>query len=202
MSLQQDPTYTGAPTTAAPVGEPPYGANPSEPPPVQRTMSVMAVLGLILAFFAPPVGFILSVIALFTTGARRKRGKGLAIAGIIVSLIVGTLIGIAVFKVGKTVSTLADPGCVTGKAAITDNAGKLNDSATVEAGLKATVDGLNASIAKSQHANVRAALKDVVDDYTKLQQAITTGTTPDAALQDKLTKDAETIDSLCTIGTK
>lgn len=195
MSLQQEPTYSDAPS-----GESPSGVTPVQSQP-EKT-STMAIVGLILAFLAPPIGFILSIIAVFKTGAGKKPGRGLAIAGIVVALLVGAGESYALVKTVSAVSTLADPGCITGKAAITDNADKLNNSATMEAGLQSTIDGLKAGVAKAKHDNVRTALQNVADDYTQLQKALQTGTAPEAGLPEKLAKDAEQIDRLCTLGAK
>src|SRR4051794_3415095 len=89
-------------------------------PPPQPGTSGLAIAGLILAFLVAPIGFILSLIAIFKTGKGRSKGRGLAIAGVVISalLIAG---GITVAVVVAN-STLADPGCVAGKAAIVKGA--------------------------------------------------------------------------------
>jgi hypothetical protein len=181
MSLdQQSPPPTG------PQGY--YGA----PPPKQGT-SGLAIAGLILAILVAPIGFILSLIAIFRTGNGRPKGRGLAIAGVIVSvLIIG---GATTLVVVASNSTLADPGCSAGKAAVLGSAGNPTDASAMQA----TIDGLNAATAKAKHANVRDATKALADDYTQMQQAIKTGNMP-AGLVDKVSADGKTFDSLCTVG--
>ena len=93
-----------APTVGAPVagGVPPYRASspyPYEgpfvanaPPPVvsmPATMSGLAIAGLVCAFLCAPLGFILSLIALsqISRSLGGLRGRGLAIAGIVISLL-------------------------------------------------------------------------------------------------------------------
>src|SRR5262249_52772261 len=161
--------------------------------------------GLVLAFLFAPLGFILSIVALIQAGKRGQKGKGLAIGGIIVSLlmmIVGGVLIVAAASTVSTVSRLADPGCTTGKAAILDNAAKAGNSSTAKEGLQATIAGLNSAAAKAQHSDVRDAMKALADDYSKLVQDINTATVPDDSLENKITADATKIDSLCSINTK
>jgi len=162
------------------------------PAPPRRGTSGLAIAGLILAFLLAPIGFILSLIAVFKTGKGRSGGRGLAVAGVIVSALI--IAGVTTAVVLAANSTVADPGCVAGKAAILDGANNIDANS-----LKTTADDLNAAAAKAKHDNVRAALTALADDYTQLRDAITTGDIP-AGLQDKITADAATIDSLCTIG--
>jgi len=177
MSLDQQtgaPGYYGAPT-----------------PPKQGT-SGLAIAGLILAFVAAPIGFILSLVAVFKTGAGRAGGRGLAIAGLVVSLLI--MAGATTAIVLAANSTLADPGCTTGKQAILDNAGSMD-----QASLQKTIDGLNDAAAKAKHDNVRDAMKALSDDYTKVQQALKGGELPEG-ITAKITTDAQKIDELCSVG--
>jgi hypothetical protein len=166
-------------------------AYPAAAPP-QRGTSGLAIAGLILAFLMAPIGFILSLIAVFKTGKGRSKGRGLAIAGLVVSTLI--IAGVTTVVVLAANSTVADPGCIDGKAAIIANAGNVDPDA-----LKSTAAALNAAAAKAEHDNVRAALTALATDYTQLLDAMKTGNIP-AGLQDKVTADANTIDSLCTIG--
>jgi hypothetical protein len=183
-----------------PQPQPGYPQEFPEAQPAKAGTSGLTITGFILAFLIAPVGFILSLIGLIQAGRARRKGKGLAIAGIIVSLLImggGTAAAIAI---GGRVATVLDPGCTTGKAAILDNADKVADTATTKEALQATVDGLKAAAAKSNHDNVRAAMTALADDYSQLLAAIDGGTQPDASLQGKITTDATTIDTLCTAG--
>jgi phosphotransferase system glucose/maltose/N-acetylglucosamine-specific IIC component len=169
----------------------PQGAYPGAPQP-EPGRSGLAVAGLILAIFIAPIGFILSLIAVFTTGKGKAKGRGMAIAGLIIStLIIGGLIAL-VLAVSN--STVADPGCTSGKQVILDSAAS-GDPAS----LQKTIDGLNAAAAKAKHADVRDAMKTLADDYTQVLNATKTGKMPDGLL-DKIGADGTKIDSLCTIG--
>jgi len=162
------------------------------PPPPEQGRSGLAVAGFILAFLAAPIGFILSLIAIFQTGAGKAKGRGLAVAGVIISLVImaGVVIGIAAIAN----STVADPGCTDGKAAI------INNSANVDAAsLQKTIDELNAAAAKAKHDDVRDAMKAMANDYSQMLTAVKTGNVP-PNLMDQVTKDGEKLDSLCTIG--
>ncbi len=69
---------------------PPQGSAHPSPP---QTMSVMAIVGLVLAFVVPVVGIIVSAIALAKIGKNGQKGRGLAIAGLVIGLI-NTVVGI------------------------------------------------------------------------------------------------------------
>lgn len=167
-------------------------AYPAPPPPPEPGLSGLAIAGFILAFLVAPIGFILSLIAVFKTGAGRRKGRGLAIAGVIISVLI--MAGAVTAGVIAANSTVADPGCTAGKAAIIDN------SATTDAkSVQATIDGLTAAVAKAKHDDVRAAVQAMADDYTQLLKAIQTGKVP-AGIQQKVAADGATFDSLCTIG--
>jgi hypothetical protein len=162
------------------------------PPPPPRGTSGLAIAGLILAFMMAPVGFILSLIAVFKTGKGRSKGRGLAVAGLIVStLIIG---GVTTAVVLAANSTLADPGCVDGKAAIVSSGAKADP-----ASLNTTIDALKAAAAKAKHDNVRAAMTTLADDYAQMRDGIAAGKLP-TGLAEKIQADATAIDSLCTIG--
>ena len=168
------------------------------PPPMASQApgrSGLATAGFILAVtvILAPVGFILSLIAIFKTGAGKAKGRGLAVAGVIISLVVmaGGIIGIAALAN----STVADPGCTDGKNAILSASNASVDAAS----LQKTIDALNAAAAKAKHDDVRDAMKALANDYTKVLDVAKTGkSSPD--LLDQISKDGEKIDSLCTIG--
>lgn len=54
---------------------------------VETKTNVLAIASLVVAFFAPIVAFVLSLIALHQISKSSERGKGLAIAGLIVSIL-------------------------------------------------------------------------------------------------------------------
>lgn len=88
----------------------PYGAYPPQPPgsyppappgygygqpPAATGTNGMAIAGFVLAFFCSLLGLIFSIIGLNQTKARNQSGRGLAIAGIVISIL-GILGGIIV----------------------------------------------------------------------------------------------------------
>lgn len=96
----RDPDVEALVTADAPTPYPPTPAGPPQylPPPAPKT-EPMAIAGLILAFFMWPVGLVLSIIALRRTKAPGT-GRGLAIAGLIVSIVEGlATIALVVFLV-------------------------------------------------------------------------------------------------------
>ncbi|MBO0869704.1 MAG: hypothetical protein J2P15_14175, partial [Micromonosporaceae bacterium] len=143
-----------------------------QPPPPKST-SGLAIAGLILAFLLAPIGLILSIVGLVQTGGGRRKGRGLAITGLVVSLLITG--GATALIVAASGSTLADPGCTTGKDAILTHGSNMTDPQEIQA----TIDGLNAAAAKATHDNVRAAMKAMADDYTQIQQVLKTGNIPD-----------------------
>ncbi|MCU7727600.1 DUF4190 domain-containing protein [Actinoplanes sp. KI2] len=167
---------------------------PAPPTPQQpQGRSGLAVAGFILAIIAAPIGFILSLIAIFKTGAGKAKGRGLAVAGVIISLVLmagGVIVGAVVLN-----STYLDPGCTDGKAAIINNASTTPNAATIQK----TIDELNAAAAKATHDEVRDAMTTLANDYQKVLDAAKTGSVPPSLL-DQVNKDGEKIDSLCTIG--
>jgi len=206
------PQYGGAPYGAAPVGAPggaPYGGGPAggpppygQPPQQPQGTNGLSIAGLVLAFIIAPVGFILSIIGLVQAGKRGQKGKGLALAGIIVSLLLMIGSGVLVAATASKVTKLADPGCTTGKSAVLDNQSKVSNPDTIKDGLTATIAGLNSAAAKAKHDDVRNAMKALADDYGQMLNAINTATPPSSELTDKIVKDGEKVDSLCSITTK
>lgn len=61
--------------------------------------NTFAVIGLITAFFMPLVGFVCSIVGLSQISKRKEKGKGLAIAGIIISVVVALLQAITLILV-------------------------------------------------------------------------------------------------------
>jgi hypothetical protein len=183
-------------------GPPPAAGFPqvAPPSPASQGTNGLSIAGFILAFIAAPIGFILSIIGVAVAGRRGQKGKGLAIAGIVISVVIMGA-GIAgIVALGGKVETLTDPGCTTGKAAILDNESKVNNPDTMKEGFQATIDGLNSAVAKAKHDNVRAALQAVLGDYTELQKNLNSGTAPSQDVLNRAQADGDKLDSLCTVG--
>jgi hypothetical protein len=197
MSMQS-PNYPPPPGSGYPQPGGPQAELPRQQP---AGTSGLAVTGFILAFLLAPIGFILSLIGLVTASRRGQKGKGLAISGIIVSLVLMIGAGVVVYAVAGKVATLTDPGCTVGKAAVLDNESLISSPSTLSQGIRATIDGLDSAAAKANHDNVRTAVKALADDYRELQKALDSKTAPSAALQSKLETDGKAIDSLCSLST-
>lgn len=115
-------------------GRPGYGANPQEVPPgypaqpqayptapqaypgealgyppVAPKTPGIAIWGLVLAFLMAPVGLVLSIIALGKT-KRAGAGRGLAVAGVIISSLALVSIAVAVPLVIKVIGFVGAPG--------------------------------------------------------------------------------------------
>lgn len=88
----QPPAF-GGPTPQP--GQVPYGQAPcGQPgyygPPAPKRTPVLAILSLVFAFLAPVVGFVLAIVALLR-GKVDGNGRGLAIAGLVTSLVMTPL---------------------------------------------------------------------------------------------------------------
>ncbi|GAA4266092.1 DUF4190 domain-containing protein [Frondihabitans peucedani] len=78
----------------------PYG-NPNAPVGASDRYSVLAIVGFVLAFVFSLAGLIVSIIALTQIKRTGERGRGLALAGVIISalsLIIAIVISIVVFS--------------------------------------------------------------------------------------------------------
>ena len=185
----------------APFSAPTYAPYPPPQPPVKGT-SGLAITGLVFAFLVAPVGLILSIVGFVKTRGGRRKGAGIALAGIIVSVVIlGGSTALIAANSGK-IATVADPGCVTGKHAILDNTPKLSshDAGQVKAALQTIVGGLTEATAKATHSNVRTAMQALGQDYSELLNDVNTATQPDEALHTRMTQDGDTADKLCTFG--
>ena len=87
---QYDQYQSAPPPAAYPTEQQPVYGQPGYQP--QRT-NTMAILGLVFAFVFSPLGIVFSAIGLKQVKQRREGGRGLALAGLIIS-IVSLLIGI------------------------------------------------------------------------------------------------------------
>lgn len=195
-----------------PGGYPPSGyqapgypsGTPYQPAPPRAT-SGLAIAGLVLAFLFFPLGLLLSLIALFTTGKGGKKGRGLAVAGLIISLLAtgGVVTAVVLVKDNvKNISTIADPGCIAGKDIILKNAdlGGGSDPTVIKAKLQALVTGLDAAARASRNDDVRTAMTALSNDYRQLLTAMDGGQNAPPDIEAKATNDANRIDELCTLG--
>ncbi|MCH9275560.1 DUF4190 domain-containing protein [Bifidobacterium amazonense] len=97
--------YGQQPYGRSPYGQPAPGWYPAYDEPSYQRWNILSIVGFVLAFPIPPVGLVLSIIALVQINKSREKSKGLAIAGIVVGAISTALltavIMIAVFAFGQ-----------------------------------------------------------------------------------------------------
>lgn len=110
MSTEQQPSTDGfVPNTPTPATPTPTASAGAQPVINQgKSTSVMAVLGLVFAFLAPLLGLIFSIIGMNQTKNNKQGGRGLAVAGLIVSII-GMIIGLAWIVLFIVAAVTADP---------------------------------------------------------------------------------------------
>lgn len=89
MSSQYPPATQPAPQQPSPYGGPPQSPTPQGTDPI-------AILGLVFAFLFWPLGLVLSLVGIARTGHGKRPGRGLAIAGAIVSVLAGVVAVIAI----------------------------------------------------------------------------------------------------------
>ena len=79
-------------------------------PPVERKSNTMALAGFICAFVAPLIGLILSIIGSKKAGELGGEGKGMATAGIVISIVTMVLSFIAIVAyIGIIFEIINDP---------------------------------------------------------------------------------------------
>lgn len=112
----------GVPQGAYPQGpypQSPYPQGPHDPPAQaggarpQAPLDVVSVVGLVLAVLLAPVGLVVSIVGLVRTSGGRRRGRGFAIAGVVVSVVVSILVAVgvvALVALGSWVSSEVSTG--------------------------------------------------------------------------------------------
>ena len=190
----------GAPEGQQPYGQQPYGQQIFQAP--QNTSGI--AIAALCTFWVPVVGLVLSIVGMVKTGAGKARGRGLAIAALVLSIVFTVVYGLVAVAIGSKTSAL-DPGCTGGKTAIVDGSKKLiADTAspdTVKADLQTMIDQLNAAVAESKRSDVKAAMQAMSDDYSSALQGMSAGGL-DPGLLTKINTDAQQVNHLCTIGAK
>lgn len=102
MSTQYPPS-----TQPGPQQPSPYGGPQAQAPAPQGTDPV-AILGLVFAFLFWPLGLVLSIVGIARTGQGKRPGRGLAVAGAIISAIAGVLVVIAFAVLGAFASQASE----------------------------------------------------------------------------------------------
>ena len=88
---------------------------------LHRGWGGLAVVGFICSILIPPLGLILSIAGWSQCGRRRLKGKGLAVAGIVISIILTILIGMLVGEfIDSRVSPIPVEGNITFETSIVE----------------------------------------------------------------------------------
>lgn len=123
------PQY-GAPQYGAPVAAPPQGGQYgwTQPVPPQK-WNGFAIAGFVVSFFISLVGLILSIIGLDQTKKRNEKGHGLAIAGIVISIVNMVIVLLMVIGFISVGITVVDHGLdVAATQSQSDGMGRSDDS--------------------------------------------------------------------------
>ncbi|HZU56925.1 MAG TPA: hypothetical protein VFA06_13720 [Actinocrinis sp.] len=148
----EQPQY-GQPGFGAPAGPGGYGGYV----PPQQEKNGFSIAGIILCFL-PLFGLIFSILGLVRSGKIGGKGRGLAIAGLVLSLVfVG---GYAAIGVALSKSTQLDPGCTSAESSFRSMQSKLTAD-----GNKLTSDGGN-------QATLQSDLVLLNTDLTNMKSAL------------------------------
>lgn len=195
------------------------GPSPGYPPTGPQKTNTMAILGLIFAFVFSPLGIVFSAIGLGQVKERRERGRGLAIAGLILSIVMlvlgavvfvlvltglGVVVDRAMVGAPETADALRDPEGVLAacEAIIPAMVAFESDMASVTTPEEyaAVISDTRATIETAAATAEDAVFVDDVqllsDDLQLAADAIANGEDP-SYLMDTLTEDAGRVDATC-----
>ena len=224
---QYPPQFTGdaGAGPGGPAGYPQYNqpgyGYPVAPP--QKQSNGMAIAGFILAFLFWPLGLIFSIIGLVRSGKIGGAGKKLAIAGLIISIVVG---GISVAVIASiSNSTAVDPGCTSAESSLSTLDPKLSsvesqistdansgntdavrtDLTNMVTYLQTAQTDLNHSESVAVHPQVKTQITAVNGDLTTLISAFQAVAGGDDSQADAMTTtaqqletDGSALDTLCS----
>jgi uncharacterized protein DUF4190 len=182
----------------------------------QKT-NTMAILGLVFAFVFSPLGVVFSAIGLKQTRERREGGRGLALAGLILSLafiLIGILV--AVLMLAVVAPAVEDATQAAEAAAVEDPTGVVAacdiivpavvDLDTQLAGVTTPEDyagvmnalgaAMEAAAGQTTDPEFIAHVQTLSGDFQQAADAVSNGRDP-TFLQDALTNDGTTIDNDC-----
>jgi hypothetical protein len=211
---QYDQYQSAPPPGYSPDQQPAYGQAGYQPP----KTNTMAILGLVFAFVFSPLGVVFSAIGLKQVKERREGGRGLALAGLIISII-SIVLGILLIVLFATVLAPA-----VEKAAQSESAASADDANGVVAACQVIVPAVvklqsdlstvetpedYASVMGSMRTTIEAAagqstdqsfvthVQALSDDFQKAIDAVNAGQDP-SSLEDVLNADGSQIDSDCS----
>jgi len=205
--------YQPAPPPGYPSEQPAYGQPGYQP---QKT-NTMAILGLVFAFVFSPLGIVFSAIGLKQIKQRREGGRGLALAGLIISII-SVVLGILLLVLAATVFSSAveqaaqdsatvsgdDPdgvvaACETIVPAILSMESDLatvqtpEDYTAVVPDLRTTMES---AAAQTTDPTFVQHVQKLSDDFQQAAETVSAGEDP-SSLESALTADGAQIDDDC-----
>lgn len=132
-----------------------YTPTPTQQPQQQRPTSGLAIAALLTGIFFWPAGIIISPIALSKIKKTGEGGRGLALAGLIISIValVGTVIAIVVSAIAATVVVGAGAAAVDAMNESVESIGAVDESVglgetgTTAGGIAFTLNSLDCGIA-------------------------------------------------------
>ena len=211
------PQYGGQPGYGGPGGPGGPGGYGGYIP--EQGKNGFSIAGFILCFTVV-LGVIFSILGLVRSGKVGGKGRGLAIGGLVLSLLFGG--GYAAGLVAVSKSPALDPGCTSAESyfnsmdskLLTDESNLTKDQSdataaqadltTFTADLQNVKNELDGALAKAQHQSVKdkiqAADTDVATMLTGLQAALSGDVTKMTAAEDaanRLEGDGTAIDNLC-----
>lgn len=175
-----------------------YGSGYGYGSPMARPAATSSVaIVAICLFWLPLVGLVLSIVGLVKTGRGKARGRGLAVAALVLSILATAGSGLVGAVIASKPSVL-DEGCRIGKSAVLDQSKKIEadskkgDLTAVQDDLDTLVTQLAKAVGDAHRSDVRSAVQAVHDDYAALQSG--------SGDQSKLSTDLQQMDHLCTYG--
>jgi hypothetical protein len=212
----QDAQYGGQPQFGGPIPPGGYGY-PIAP---QEQKNGFAVAGFVLSLL-PLLGLIFSILGLSRAAKIGGKGKGLAIAGLVLSIAIGggyAAIGVAVSK-----STALDPGCTSAESSFRSILSKVqtdesklgadtSDATAMKADLTAFTgdvqsmkSSLDSALTQAQHQSVKDKIQVMDTDLNTVLtglQAIQSGDTSQLnafeAAAGRLGADGNALDNVCS----
>lgn len=167
-------------------GQPPYGMPPGGQPqqpwqqqPAQpRGTNTLAILGFVFAFVFAPAGIVLSALGLRQTRQRNEGGHGLALAGLILS-IVFTVLGLLL--IGLRAAAGDDGGSASASAPLSVAAPSTADDLPLPADPSSGSSAQPSSTAPA--GSVAAACDTILPTITDAEGQLSSATTEEEALQ-------------------
>jgi Domain of unknown function (DUF4190) len=221
--VSQYDQYQSAPPPGYSPDQPPAYGQPGYQPPKTNTM---AILGLVFAFVFSPLGVVFSAIGLKQIKERREGGRGLALAGLIISII-SIVLGILLIVLFATVLAPAVEKAAQSESAASassDGGASSDDANGVVAACQVIVPAVvdlqsdlstvetpedYASVMGSLRTTIEAAagqttdqsfvthVQALSDDFQKASDAVSAGQDP-SSLEDALNADGTQIDNDCS----